>query len=367
MPSSIKLCGVSAFEFWHRERMGSTCPALPLHLVLEQQLFDHRQCARINTLQGDDPAASQIGELLAGPLRYLTPPLHVLVSSREKRRPSHACVCHVCSTPLPRGSLVKVDNGIYVSSPAFCFLQLAKYLSIVELIQLGDELCGAYLPSEFSETGTIRCPPLTTPLSIRAFVERATGWSGSQKALRALNHVVYGSASPMETALEMVLCLPVMLGGNGIPAPNMNHCIDMAHAVQHPEDGDLCMGDLVWPSARLDVEYNSDVVHRSNEARKRDSLRRNRLVSAGYEVIDAFDTYIKTPGGTDVLVGQILKHLGRQANRRRHTGDWETRASELRRLVYPPTPIACLRVLETANAGRAHAEATQALHASRDR
>lgn len=342
---SIKLYGVSAFEFWQHERLNSACPEQPLHLVLQRQLFDPRQCARVNALQGDAPTADQIDRLLAGPLRYLTPPVHILMSRGGKRRPSRMCACHVRSGSLPRGSLVKVDEGLYVSSPAFCFLQLAKSLSVVGLIQLGDELCGAYLPHEFSETGIIRCPPLTTPTALRMFVERATDWHGSKKALRSLNYMVYGSASPMETALEMILCLPASLGGHGVPAPEMNRCIDMAHAIQYPEDGDLCIGDLVWPDGKLDVEYNSDTVHWSNEARKRDSLRRNRLVSAGFEVIDAFSAHVRNPSSTDVLVRQIMKHLGKQANCHRHTSTWEERALELRRLVHPMAPIACQRIL----------------------
>ena len=312
MSPSVKLCGVSAFEFWHRERLNSASPRLSLYRALQRQLFDPDECVRMNELKGEAPTAAQIGQLLAGPLRHLTPPLHILVPDRGKRRPSLACTCHVCSGPLPRGALVKVDDDIYVSSPAFCFLQLARSLSVIGLVQLADELCGAYLPHEFSETGIVRCPPLTTPASMRAVIERASARYGSQKALRALRYAVYGSASPMETALEMVLCLPTMLGGNGVPAPEMNRCVDMEHAVQHPEDGDLCIGDLVWADRRLDVEYNGDEVHGDIEKRKRDDLRRNRLGSIGFKVIDAFDAHIKNPVSTDVLARQIMRHLGKQ-------------------------------------------------------
>ena len=341
--TSVKLCGPSAFHYWHLQRMASICPEQPLFRVLEEQLVAPRDCAHLNMLQGDAPTDRQIGSLLAGPLRNLKPPVHVLVPHRDGRRPSRLKTCHVWEGPLPRGALVKVNDDLYVSSPAFCFLQLAPSLSLIDLVQLGDEMCGTYVPYEYGEEGIERCPPLTARSALASFVERAPGRRGVKKALRAVAHVVHGSASPQETALEMILCLPLLLGGNAIPVPAMNRCIDMAHAVQRPWDGDLCMGDLTWADQRLVVEYNGKMSHKGR--RERDDLRRNRLASMGYTVIDVYERHLVDPVETEMLVGQVVRRLGRKIDRRGRTEAWARRSAALRRLVAPGTALACQRVL----------------------
>mgnify|MGYP007055184147 FL=1 len=57
---------------------------------------------------------------------------------------------------------------------------------------------------------------MTTVERLRAFTENVGPVHGRKKAARALQYVMGDSASPRETALAMLLCLPYRLGGYGI-------------------------------------------------------------------------------------------------------------------------------------------------------
>lgn len=113
-----------------------------------------------------------------------------------------------------------------MSTPEFCFLQMAGCLSLVQLIQLGFELCGTYALVG-GAPAVRRAAPLTTKVKLAAFVEQSSGARGCKKAARAVRYVQDGAASPMETMLAMMLCLPYGLGGYGLEKPLINHRVDV--------------------------------------------------------------------------------------------------------------------------------------------
>ena len=71
-------------------------------------------------------------------------PLDIMVDDPAKRRNTPEQVCHVWAGPLPERSFVDIGHGVYVASPALCFVQAAAKLSFFELTELGYELCGKY-------------------------------------------------------------------------------------------------------------------------------------------------------------------------------------------------------------------------------
>ncbi|MDR1359254.1 MAG: hypothetical protein LBJ48_07905, partial [Coriobacteriales bacterium] len=125
----------------------------------------------------------------------LSSPLHIVVGNPSARKVSKGIKSHYCSIQLPPGSSVKVDDITHVSSPELCFLQMAKDLSLVDLIALGFELCGSYsLPSKGSD-GFRKREPLTNIASIRHFLEKTKGTHGHRCAVRASKYVIDGAAS----------------------------------------------------------------------------------------------------------------------------------------------------------------------------
>ena len=65
----------------------------------------------------------RLGETWGLPL-----PLDIMVDERSARRPTKAVRPHVCSKPVPDGSFASFGDSLYLSSPEFCFFQMAaKY------------------------------------------------------------------------------------------------------------------------------------------------------------------------------------------------------------------------------------------------
>jgi hypothetical protein len=71
---------------------------------------------------------SAVRQLIHTRLSSLTKPLEIMVGSPDARRPSSHINPHVFSTPVPDYSFVDLGQGLYVSTPEFCFTQMAKNL-----------------------------------------------------------------------------------------------------------------------------------------------------------------------------------------------------------------------------------------------
>lgn len=217
-------------------------------------------------------------------------PIDVLVFDDCRRRRSSAVACHAWQTPLPPNAFYRA-RGIYVSSPEFVFLQMAALLPIEQLIALGCELCGQYamLPKGTHHAWSIdgmptRANPLTSTSKLAAFLEKAGKANGKAKARRALKYVIDGSRSPMETMTYLLLCLPVMLGGYGLPKPEMNATIALNDEARTIARRRHCEGDLCWPDAKLDVEYHGEV-HVGAPQMKSDVGRELGIEHMGWRVL----------------------------------------------------------------------------------
>jgi len=159
-----------------------------------------------------------------------TYPLHVSVSTKSTRRRSDFVHSHLIGYPLAKGSVYRVSDELLVSSPEFCFLQMAGELSLYRLIKLGYELCGTYslrdtgTQDDFQATDdcTFGLNPLTDKQKLTAYLSNMPEATGQPKATSALRHITDGSASPMETLLTMLLTLPRKHGGYGFSLPELN-------------------------------------------------------------------------------------------------------------------------------------------------
>lgn len=212
---------------------------------------------------------------------------------------------------LPDRSVVDAGQGFFVSTPEFCFLQMAGRLSLARLIQLGCELCGTYV-EDGNGPALRREAPLTSVAKLRAFVDFAPHAYGRAKALRALKYVLEGAASPMETALALLLCLPYRLGGYGIERPKLNYHVDVPSRRRKLADRGYCECDLCWPEANLVVEYDSKLYHIDPERQESDARRRGTLVSLGFTVLTASRKQVMDGGAFNRLARQVAKLTGKR-------------------------------------------------------
>ena len=233
---------------------------------------------------------------------------------------------HVRRTLLPDRSFYKLDNGIYVASPELCLMQLATKYSEPQVVKLALEMCGGYaldpidpsspfadLDSPDEDSGMCKRPPLTSARKIQAYANRLFVPNSRARQARFLRYVVDGSASPRETALCMLLCMPPRFGGYGIALPELNKRIEMTPSER------LMIGvshfdcDLYWARKKqVGVEYDSKKHHTAIEKQERDAIRRNMLQYKNVQVIVATRLQVNKPGEFDKLARQIGRAVGKR-------------------------------------------------------
>lgn len=153
-------------------------------------------CAHVQTL---DSALS------SGMLADISKPLELLTANRNERRSTKRARFHCVQTALPAGALVLVDETtlpdgtklhIALSSPEFCFLQMARSLAWFDLIALGFELCGDYALAPGAPRGFLPRNPISTPDDLATFAASAHNFTGAKAARRAADKSCKDRARP---------------------------------------------------------------------------------------------------------------------------------------------------------------------------
>lgn len=223
---------------------------------------------------------------------------------------------------MPDSAFIAAGREFLIASPELCFAQLAASLSVESLIALGYELCGTYALQP-DAPATQRTKPLSSVGKLTAFVSATPGFPGRKKALRAVRYVIGGSASPMETALSMMLSLPYALGGYSLASPLLNSRIDVPRSMRNRIDRSYCRPDLCWPERRLCLEYDSALYHHDPDRQESDARRRNSLTTLGYTVLTVSPHQLTDPALFNRLAKQIANFLNK---RLRYTDPTFTRA-----------------------------------------
>lgn len=251
--------------------------------------------------------------------------VHVVVSSKNRRHARQHVSVHRWDSGAHAPCFIELQPGLYVSSPALCFVQLCAELSLIERIKLGFELCSSYAVREngaISETA-----PLAT---LDALARHAQEWPtvGSKRALQALDLILEGSRSPKETELAMKLGLPCRLGGFGLGGFQMNPKVALGGFGQKITGKAYCVPDLLWPEHKLDVEYNGKDWHSSPCQREGDLCRRQALSAEGYTVLTVDQKEIESPASLRPVADEISRiTTGRHLRLR--AADYERKSMEL--------------------------------------
>lgn len=253
----------------------------------------------------------------------------------EARGCSKLVACHVWHGPPHARSFYRLREGIYASTPEACFLQLAAVLPLPELVVVGLELCGTYALVPGSVRGfRDRQKPLTSVASLERYVARAEGLRGAKRARQALRFLADGSASPMESIVAALLCLPSSFGGYGLAFPRLNYEVAMPDEVRTATGRRRCVCDLYWPTWRLAVEYESDLHHTGGERITSDSKRRAALELAKVSVVTITRGQVYDARAFDEVTRALAKLMGKRL-RISQTG-WLMRRYDLRSQMLDP-------------------------------
>ena len=271
-------------------------------------------------------------------LEHISRPIHAYVPEQAMTTSTKQLVTHVFSQRIPYGAFLDLGHGIRMCTPQYVFLRLGRSCDFVELVKIGLELCGSYsgwkLPSATrrsqrrEEQGcTFDVPCVLQARHLRKFVERVAGHDGAVGARQAARFVLDGSASPMETAVYLLLCLPKRVGGYGLPKPLLNPKL----TITNPSGTETIerYPDLFWKGPNIDIEYNSDEDHSGEWSRYRDSRREVELTVADVRVLPLTRNQLMDPDGFDEFANGLRRMLGIQ--KRPEDPRWRWRRDELRR------------------------------------
>lgn len=284
-------------------------------------------------------ALDELDVVAQGWLDHAGSPVHAFVPDRAKGTSIKGLVTHVLGEPVPSGAFLDIGHDVCICTPQFVFQRLAAQVDLIDAVGIGMELCGTYSrwclepgvmgdPYYREHADTRACtfdlPAAANAKQLQRFVERSVGQPGAVGARAALRWVIDGSASLMETAVYLMLCLPKRLGGYGLPKPVLNPKL----IIRNPDGVKERYPDLYWSRQSIDVEYNSDTAHSGEWTRYRDSKRDTELTVANVSVLPLTRAQLVRTSEFDAFAQGLRHMLGI-----RHRGydlAWELRRDELR-------------------------------------
>lgn len=228
---------------------------------------------------------------------------HITVSSYNERHRVKNKIIHSSKIPLPSGAIT-VRNGKTLASPELLFLELARELSIHQLILLGLQLC-SYSPGNPSEA-------VTTSRKLNRFLVKAVGHHGRRKALLAMRYVADGSGSIMESLAYMMLVLPHTLGGYGLGGAAFNYEISLRDGARRRLGQNRCFVDLYYKQAKVGVEYESFRHHNSPSEQGRDSIRSAILENQGVKMMHLSTIQLYDTDAFRDFAANLSRHLNKR-------------------------------------------------------
>ena len=209
-------------------------------------------------------------------------------------------------------SFYQIADDVFVTSPELSIVMLAPSLSFNNLVALCCESCGRYVKDPTHPKGIRKRPPLTNIARLSCYVEKlGPHTKGIAKLRQALKYVVDGCRSPMETAIALLISLPVKYGGYGFPKPLVNWRIDLTSEQQRMAQRHYIEADLYFKDANATVEYDSDEEHSQPKSIASDAIRNNTLRHLGIPVLNITWGQVRSTSAFDDAMKQLGTLLGK--------------------------------------------------------
>lgn len=281
-------------------------------------------------------------------------PVDLLVPKASQRSRGKLAHFHAWNPNVPAHALLRLEETLFVSTPEFVLLQMAgthtrkapiadklaaelherqdAYAQAginehvpyddpfewharcieLEMILIATEFMGSYRLGSTSMPTTYQLKPIMTRTSMNQFVSDMPRMYGRNRLDVTMDYAFPQSASPMETALALLLSLPKAYGGYGLPKPVLNRKLPVSNHERLWAGGPSIRPDLLWENAKLAIEYDSNEEHGDAGPRKLadDAARANVLTSMGYSVLRVTTLNIMSPDEVDRLAQLVADKLG---------------------------------------------------------
>ena len=283
-------------------------------------------------------------------------PVDLLVPTSRTRSQVSKARFHVWGRRIPAHSMLRLSDKLLVSGPELVILQFCSHHAKLDMLlddfcaavaaeqealaRLGDEslqpvldsalewerirrlvaatvvaceFAGTYRICTSSPQGKTRYHqrPLMTRASLDDVAHKVGTTAIEQRAHRVASLMLERSASPMETALSLMLTLPVEFGGFGLPQPELNAAVDVSGVRGLLAHQDTVSPDELWRDARVAIEYDSAEFHEGSGPSQltKDALRSNVLTALGYRVFRVTPGVIQTVSDISLLARQVAHSL----------------------------------------------------------
>ena len=216
------------------------------------------------------------------------PHLDVLVAPGQPRPRSSIMRVHIRSglDPLPYCEVIAPK--IMVCSPELALWQLGCSSADESAALLAYEACGTFAPDATMPDGCLYdLPPICSTEKIRRVANDLNDFTGERRGAslsRMLTSVVDLAASPAEARLCLAMVAPRLMGGYGLPKPQLNVNINVSGAARSLTNKRMVKPDGIWYPRRVVYEYQG-VIHATKERLESDAGRDNALLAMGYRVI----------------------------------------------------------------------------------
>ena len=244
------------------------------------------------------------------PIAYdMTRALDILVPDPAYSNIAKGIRTHVWKGALPAGSLAALGEGVYITSPALTFIQMAATMDFYETVMFGLHLCASHT---VIDGRILSRKPLATIQEITLVATLVAGRDGAKKGREALKFLAEGSASPRESELYMLLCMGRMRGSYNIERGTMNHVIPLTSQAASFTGKSSLRCDLYWPDHKVGLEYDSDAYHLAPGKIEQDAIRRNALQHMGIKVVTAGRMQLNSPRLFDAVAREVAHALGKR-------------------------------------------------------
>lgn len=290
-----------------------------LHADLDKVALADAECDPLADCARDSKALKRFDTGFPG---FGARPVHLLVDDKRLIRSTRTIITHVSTIDLPSGSFVRLREGLYVSSPELCIVQMARYLTGVQLTELAMNLCASYFihPLTGEIHGRKNC--LATLESLAEYANKSS-LRGSRKVVGCLPLAIADSRSPVETKLSILLRQHPGRGGEGFTGHVLNHHVDAADYVDIAEQGKFYI-DVAYEEPHVGVEYYGEEYHKDTA---KDRRRINALRALGWNVLTLEKQQLYDPKLFALFANQLSTCLGVKVS---HPWDWEAKNKKLR-------------------------------------